>query len=48
LIHQPTPQQIWRAFPVEQQEQILSVLIGGVAQQLTKPPNAKEVTHERS
>jgi hypothetical protein len=36
------------SFPVEQRDQILSTLIGVVAQQLAKPPDFKEVTHERS
>jgi hypothetical protein len=35
-------------FPVEQQERILSALTRVVAQQLAKPPNGKEVTHEFS
>ena len=45
---QPIPQRLWVTFPVEQREQILSALIGVVAQQLAKPPDFKEVTHERS
>jgi hypothetical protein len=35
-------------FAVEQREQILSALTRVVAQQLAKPPDVKEVTHERS
>jgi hypothetical protein len=35
-------------FPVEQREQILSALTRVVGQQLAKPPDMKEVTHERS
>jgi hypothetical protein len=35
-------------FPAEQQQRILSALTRVVAQQLAKPPDVKEVTHERS
>jgi hypothetical protein len=35
-------------FAVEQREQILGALTRVVAQQLAKPPDVKEVTHERS
>jgi hypothetical protein len=35
-------------FPVEQQQRILIALTRAVAQQLAKPPDVKEVTHERS
>jgi hypothetical protein len=35
-------------FPAEQQQRILSALTRVVAQQLANPPDAKEVTHERS
>jgi hypothetical protein len=35
-------------FPIEQQQRILSALTRVVAQQLAKPPDVKEVTHERS
>ena len=45
---QPNPQRLWVTFPVEHRDQILSTLIGVVAQQLAKPPDFKEVTHERS
>ncbi len=33
---------------VEQREQILSALTRVAAQQLAKPPDVKEVTHDRS
>jgi hypothetical protein len=33
---------------VEQREQILGALTRVAAQQLAKPPNVKEVTHDRS
>ena len=35
-------------FAVEQCEQILGVLARVAAQQLAKPPDVKEVTHDRS
>jgi hypothetical protein len=35
-------------FPVEQQRRVLNALTRVVAQQLAKPPDVKEVTHERS
>ncbi len=44
----PNSQQLWVTFPVELQERILSALTRVVAQQLTKPPDSKEVTHECS
>jgi hypothetical protein len=45
---QPIPQRLWVTFPIEQQQRILSALTRVVAQQLAKPPDVKEVTHERS
>ena len=45
---QSNPQRLWVTFPVEQREQILRALTRVVAQQLAKPPDMKEVTHERS
>ena len=48
LTSQLTSQQIYRAFPIKQREQILRALIGVVAQQLAKPRSAEEVAHERS
>ena len=35
-------------FPVEQRERILGAIIRVVAQQLAKPPEVEEVTHECS
>ena len=48
VFRQPVAQRLWVTFPVEQQERILSALTRVVAQQLTKPPDSKEVTHECS
>jgi hypothetical protein len=48
VTRQPIPQRLWVTFPVEQQQQVLSALTRVVAQQLAKPPDVKEVTHERS
>jgi hypothetical protein len=45
--HQPIPQRLWATSAVEQQKQILSALTRVVAQRLAKPPDVKEVTHER-
>ena len=45
---QPIPERLWVTFPAEQQQRILSALTRVVAQQLAKPPDVKEVTHERS
>jgi hypothetical protein len=39
-------QRLWATFPVEERERILNTLIGVVAQQLAKPPDFKEATHE--
>jgi hypothetical protein len=36
------------AFPAEQRERIVAVLARVVAQQLAKPPDLKEVAHDRS
>ena len=44
----PNSQQLWVTFPVELRERILSALTRVVAQQLAKPPDGKEVTHECS
>ena len=48
VTRQPIPQRLWVTFPIEQRQQILSALTRVVAQQLAKPPDVKEVTHERS
>ena len=44
--HQANLQRLWVTFPVEERERILNTLIGVVAQQLAKPPDFKEATHE--
>ena len=44
----PAVQRLWMTFPIEQRERILSALTRVVAQQLAKPPDGKEVTHEYS
>jgi hypothetical protein len=45
---QPIPHRLWVTFPVERRERILSTLTHVVAQQLAKPTDLKEVTHECS
>ena len=44
----PNSQQLWVTFPIELRERILSALTRVVAQQLAKPQDGKEVTHECS
>ncbi len=41
------PQQIWPNLSVEERNRILGTLIRVVAQQVAKPLEGKEVTHER-
>jgi hypothetical protein len=41
------PGQLWLALPAENREHILNALSRVVAEQLTMPPVAREVTHEQ-
>ena len=48
ISRRPNARRIWTTLAVEQRERILSALTRVAAQQLAKPPDVKEVTHDRS
>ena len=43
----PTLNRLWPTLPAESRERILNALCLVVARHLAKPPDAREVTHER-